>query len=464
MHKTRMNFCKLIWIIILFIIVNFSCKKLVQVNEPDDSQSTAVVFSNDSLAQAAVTGLYIKIMSGRKLLLNGGMSLFPGLSADELTYTLVGDDENEFSSNAIKVDNSLNNANLWRAAYAYIYQCNICVEGLQKSTGVTLEIKKRLTGEVQFVRALCYYYLVNLYGDVPLVISTKAEINALLPRTPIGNVYNQIERDLIAASDALVGEKNNTRPTRHAAQSLLARVYLHLKRWDHADAAASAVINSGKFALQSDLDSVFIATSKETIFQLVPVITNMNAVEGLIYQPLAAGLRPTYILSEGLLNAFEAGDRRRDHWVRIAPVGPINYAYPYKYKMSQSINGEAPKEYNLVFRLAEQYLVRAEARVHQGDLIGAVGDINMIRMRAQLPALSTSISIDECYQAVAQERRIELFTEWGHRWFDLKRTSHANTVLSVISNKDWQPDDQLYPLPIKELEANPNLEQNPSYN
>lgn len=462
MRNTCLYKSKCYWIAgVLFILTTISCKKLVQVDEPDDSLTTATVFSNDSLAQATVTGLYIKIMSSTRYLLNGGMSLLPGLSADELERTSTLNNEDQFATNSINSNNLLVNANLWKAAYAYIYQCNLCIEGLQKSTGVTADVKKRLTGDVQFVRALCYYYMVNLYGDVPLVLSTNAEVNALLPRTPFDKVYLQIITDLEAAYEALTGSQGNTSPTPYAAQALLARVYLHRQHWSKAAEMASAVINSGQFTLHSDLNTVFKLNSGETIFQCAPAQDKMNSGEGFIFIPATQTTQPAYTLTQHLLNAFEPGDLRKVNWVNPVTIGTQTYNYPYKYK--QSTSSSAVTEYNVVLRLAEQYLVRAEALARQDRIAEAVADVNSIRSRANLPAISATISSELCFQAIEQERRIELFAEWGHRWFDLKRTNRVNAVLSDVKGSKWQTTDQLYPIPSSELELDPNLKQNPGY-
>lgn len=442
---------------VLFMLTATGCKKLVHVDEPDDSLTTSTVFSNDSLAQAAVAGLYIKIMSSTKFLLNAGMSLFPALSADELMRTSASNFEEQFSNNAITSGNQLIKVNFWKAAYDYIYQCNICIEGLEKSNGVTAVVKERLTGEVRFVRALCYYYLVNLYGDVPLVLGTNADVNAVLPRTSTELIYRQIITDLEAARDVLRDNQVNTRPTSYAAQALLARVYLYRRSWSKAADMASAVINSGQFMLQSDLNTVFTLNSKETIFQWAPVKDNMNSGEGFLFVPVTPGSRPNYTLALDLLAAFESGDLRKANWINTGPI----YNYPYKYKTHSSSG--APTEYNVVLRLAEQYLIRAEALAWQDSTAKAVGDLNKIRTRAGLPAIATTISSELCFQKIEQERRVELFAEWGHRWFDLKRTDRANAVLSAAKGSKWQASDQLYPIPFSELEADPNLEQNPGY-
>lgn len=444
----------------VLILAVTGCKKFVHVGEPDDSLTTTAVFSNDSLAQAAVTGLYIKIMSSTRFLLNGGMSLFPGLSADELQRTSSLVNEDPFFNNAINSTNLLDNVNLWKAAYAYIYQCNICIEGLQKSTGISAGIKTQLQGEVLFVRALCYFYLVNLYGDVPLALSTNADVNTMLSRSSVDEVYQQIETDLSAANDILVDDKPNTTPTKYAARALLARVYLYRKNWSKAEDMASAVIESKQFALGGDLARVFRSDSKETIFQLAPVADRMNSGEGFIFVQSSPTLRPNYNLTTGLLNSFEPGDLRKINWVKTVTLSQQTYNYPYKYRVYLS---STISEYNIVLRLAEQYLIRAEAKAYQNKIEDAVIDINTIRIRAGLPVLSTTISYDECLQRIEQERRIELFAEWGHRWFDLKRTNRANVVLSVVKGSNWQTEDQLYPVPSTELEIAPNLKQNPGY-
>jgi hypothetical protein len=444
------------------ILIITGCKKLVQVNEPADSLTTSAVFSNDSLAKAAIAGLYINVMRNTKSLLNGGMSLLPALSADELIRTTPMINEEQFYNNAIVSSNTLVYVNFWKPAYTYIYQCNICIEGLQKSTGVTAEVKRQLTGEVQFVRALCYYYLVNLFGSVPLALGTNADVNALLSRTPADRVYKQMETDLLAAGDALTANKPNTTPTKYATQALLARVYLYMRNWSKAEDLASGVINSGQFILENDLTKVFLATSPETIFQWVPVVDRINAAEGFIFVPAAPSLKPNYVLTDSLLNAFIPGDLRKANWIKTVTIGATTYNHPYKYRVFTS--PDTPTEYNIVLRLAEQYLIRAESRAQQGHIEDAVVDLNVIRRRAGLPAIPTTIGSDECFNAIEQERRIELFAEWGHRWFDLKRTNRADVVLGATKGNNWQSNDRLYPIPPSELEADPNLVQNEGYN
>jgi len=116
----------------------------------------------------------------------------------------------------------------------------------------------------------------------------------------------------------------------------------------------------------------------------------------------------------------------------------------------------------MVLRLAEQYLIRAEARVRQNDLVGAIQDLNVVRARAGLPDLSSGVSQDLILAAVIQERRVELFAEWGHRWSDLIRWGQADSVLSMEKPK-WTANAKLYPLPLVDIQRNGNLRQNDGY-
>ena len=108
--------------------------------------------------------------------------------------------------------------------------------------------------------------------------------------------------------------------------------------------------------------------------------------------------------------------------------------------------------------MAEQYLIRAEARAYQDNLIGAVADINMIRRRAGLSDISSDDKA-AILDFVFKERRAEFFLEWGHRWLDLKRTGKVNEVMGELRST-WNKEDELYPIPENQIINNPNVTQN----
>jgi hypothetical protein len=158
---------------------------------------------------------------------------------------------------------------------------------------------------------------------------------------------------------------------------------------------------------------------------------------------------------------------RKQDWTTTDTIGGTPYYYVYKYKGRAGTGNE----YNVVFRLAEQYLIRAEARAHQNEIADAVADINMIRDRAGLDPLDDNISHDSALMAVEQERKFELFGEWGNRWFDLKRTpsnsgniglTRADDILSGLKPA-WKHSAVLYPIPASQIIINSQLSQNYGY-
>jgi hypothetical protein len=142
------------------------------------------------------------------------------------------------------------------------------------------------------------------------------------------------------------------------------------------------------------------------------------------------------------------------------------YYYAYKYKANTAFGSSAPvTEWPIELRLAEQYLIRAEARAQQNNLDGAKSDLNVIRSRASLAATTASTQTD-VLAAVAHERQVELFTEWGHRWFDLKRAGKIDAVMGVETSKKggtWAAYKALVPIPASEILIDHNLTQNPGY-
>jgi hypothetical protein len=119
----------------------------------------------------------------------------------------------------------------------------------------------------------------------------------------------------------------------------------------------------------------------------------------------------------------------------------------------------------MVLRLAEQYLIRAEARAMQGKLPGAISDVDRIKVRAGLlpiAEIDPGIGREALLEVIMEERKKEFFAEWGHRWFDLKRTATAMEVLQPIKGQ-WKNTSLLYPVPEEERMKNPNLDQNEGY-
>jgi hypothetical protein len=486
------NYKLLVVLLLLSLPGLEACKKLVTVPEPINTLTSAEVFSSDAEASSAMVGIYTTLInptSGYALasFSSGGVSINAGLSADELIYANTSPTLIRANTNHLVVTDG---SGAWDA-YNEIYGCNAVLQGIAASTSSLLHdsVRKELTGEAKFVRALCYFYLTNFNGDVPLALTIDFNQTRNLARAPQAQVYQQIIQDLKDAQAALPGDYSvglgeRIRPNKWAATALLARAYLYTG--DYADAAtqaSSVIANTGQYSLVSDPNAVFLANSNEAIWQLQQN-TSVSGVgtatpEGvaLLPNPLNTGFA-TFYLSPQLLGAFEPGDLRRTAWVDSTndsyndPFStPTTTTYfPFKYKTglyNYTIGGTAT-EYYMVLRLAEQYLIRAEAEANGagGGPASAITDLNVVRQRAALPALSSSLPPAQVITAVAHERQVELFAEWGHRWLDLKRTGQAHAVLSVIPLKQpWAGDYQLLdPISPSEIQADPNLTQNPGYN
>lgn len=439
----------------------FSCKKFIEIKPPENQLEESVVFSTDASALSAAFGVYANMVQTNLYICNGGTSLYPALSADELVYNATNAELLTFYNNSIIADDGTGIfSRLWVPAYKNIYFANSVMEGLDNSSGVTSALKQQLKGEMLVVRSLNIFMLLNLFGDVPLITSTDYKTNGVMPKMPSNDLYTRLVADLREAKDLLDETYTNslkTRPNRLTASALLSKVYLVQKDWKNAEIEASTIIRSKKHKIEPLLNNVFSQFSEETIWQLASDYRNTG--EGATFIPSSATTRPTYSLTSFLLNAFENDDLRKSNWLKYNLVGGKSYYYPYKYKVRAST---PISEFTVVFRLAEQYLIRAEARAQLNNTTEAISDLDVIRSRAGLGnTLATSQS--EVLSAIYKERQIELFCEWGNRWFDLKRTGSANDILSIRKAPYWDATDILYPIPAGEILNNPFLVQNLGY-
>lgn len=450
------------YILILSILIS-ACNKFTEVDAPPSQISTDRVFESDATAIATLSGILSEMMNGPNQFTSGNTMLFAGMAADELSYFLPSI-RDEFINNALtEASHSTLDIFFWSNAYKYIYSANLSIEKLDASTKIIAEVKSRLKGEAFFIRAFCHFYLTNLFGDIPIITSTDYRINSNLARQPVEKVYEQILQDLELAMELLPdsyagGEK--VRPNKWAALALLSRANLYMENWSEAEAYASEIITSGVFSLPNNPEQVFLKNSAEAIWQLLPVNPNQNTWVGFTIIPGNSTSTPSYIVRPELVDAFENGDSRASNWLASRLFQNEEVYHPVKYKVR---GGGVPiTEYYMVLRLAEQYLIRAEARARQNKFGEAIVDVNIIRERASLQPISF-VDAQETMIRIAHERRIELFAEWGHRWFDLNRTGAADTVLANLKPGNWQSTDKLWPIPIQQLQANPQLNQNDGY-
>jgi hypothetical protein len=476
---------------LLFLVLTFSgCKKWVDVGAPKTGVNSLNIYEKDATAISVLTGIYINLSKSGVLDGNAltSISCYGGLSSDELALTSYGFGNQVLSAYYTNSLNSQQNGHeFWDNIYSNLYIINAALEGISNSTTLSPTVKQQLIAEAKFMRAFYFFYLVNLFGDAPLMLTTDYKVNALMPRTPKKDIWNQIVIDLKDAQSSLSTEYldagllkptfEKLRPTKMAATSLLARVYLYMEQWQSAEESATRAIESPAYKL-AELDEVFKKNNDEAIWQLQPVLNYYNTSEAIAFIITPDNNIPTLVLNQRLLNSFEQGDLRKNSWVKSIDLAGETLFFPYKYKVSQSATDPNPPltEYSTVLRLAEQYLIRAEARIEQGKISEGVADLNILRNRAtnklygtiHLPPLSLNLNRHDALMAVEHERQVELFTEWGHRWLDLKRTGRVDSVMKVEVPKKkvgavWNSYQQLYPISLYELQHNPNMIQTSGY-
>lgn len=441
-----------------------ACKKMVEVGLPRNQVVTDAAFADSINATAAIMGIYTRIINSVNFSFgNGGATRMAGLVTDELLTNRNNPSETELAINGISIDNSLN-AEFWRDGYRILYQINACLEGIAGSPGISASAKKTLTSEAHFTRAYIYFYLVNFYGDVPLILSTDYKTNAIEPRSSVSVVMSKIIEDLEEAINYLptsYPQGSKVRANKNAAVALLARVQLFAQNWQKATELSTEIISSGLYQLPTDPSKVFLSNSPEAIWHLPSLVQGFETAEGYNFVPTSSSSLPGYEVSQLLLNSFSADDLRLINWFSKNLVNGVDRWFPFKYKLGYTGLTE-PKEYYTLLRLGEQYLIRAEARLHDQDLDGAIADLNTIRHRAGLPDFN-STNTEEIQGEIELQRKLELCLELGHRFFDLKRTNRIDEVLGVLKAPGWQPTDKLFPIPAVELTLNYQLNQNPGY-
>jgi len=486
---------------ILCCALQMACKKLIEIGEPINTLTTTEIFSTDATATSAMSGVYSTMINGfdgglastsSQSVFSAGLTTKLGaVSSDELFSSSYVSNINGdvYGANKLTVINATISPTIWSSAYSIIYKANSVIEGIAASKSASLHnnVREELTGEAKFIRAFCYFYLTNFFGDVPMALTVDFNKTANLPRMSRDQVYQQIIKDLkdaqaVLAADNSQGKGERTIPNKWAATLLLARAYLYTGDYNNASIEASSIIsNHATYSLEADLNQVFSTSSNEAVWQLKQTSEDAqlkNATpEGLLFS--AGDLNHhgyvQYGLTSQLISAFEPNDKRWTTWVDstdylIDSTKPgRNTYFPHKYIIGTQNSGlgQPVPQYYMVLRLADAYLIRAEASVNgaSGGLGTAISDLNSIRHRAGLPDLNTNLNQLQLKNAIARERQIEFFAEWGHRWFDLKRTGQASAVLSVIPAKQpWLGDGQLlYPIPRGEIIADHFLTQNPGY-
>jgi tetratricopeptide (TPR) repeat protein len=343
----------------------------------------------------------------------------------------------------------------WRDAYAVINTVNNVLSAINI---VNEEDQDMVSGEALFLRGMMYFDLVRFFGlqyqpgvqntqpGVPIVLTPTEGINetSFVSRATVEQVYAQVISDLTSAASKLPVD-NDVYASQGAANALLARVYLQKGDYANARDAASAVIASGQYSLLPDYADVFNQdnNTSEDIFatQITPQNRFSSMTEFFSIREYGGRDGDIEILS-GHLSLYPAGDARRDLFF---------------FGSGAWRTGKWNNQYGCInlIRFAEMYLIRAESNQRLGTTVGAtpLSDYNTLRNRAGL-ANAASVTLND----ILLERRLELAFE-GHRIHDQRRLKEN------VGARPWNDNKLLYPIPQRELEANPKLkaEQNPGY-
>lgn len=454
-------------ICIIGLIGLSACEDFIEVETPNHMLDSQAVFSNEQAAKSALNGLFNQLFNTS---FSGGgaqsVSYLTSLSADNLMVTSTTQDIIEFHQNDISTTNNFNLI-LWSGCYNIIYQANSLLEGVNDNQNLSPELIAKIEGSARFVRAFTYFYLINLYGDVPLILKTDYHQNSTAKNTAPNLIYEQIISDLELASDLLDSnyeDNDRTQVNQYAAKALLARVHLFLNNWDKAKAYSSEIITANnQYELLAQQDQVFLANSREAIWQISPIgwgNSFSHTRDGNLLIKTPTNSTPI-ALSQDFLSTFYKQDLRREHWIDSITINDNLLYYPFKYKVQYDFSGNIT-EYSMVLRLAEQYLIQAEANIQLGELNDAIQGINMIRERSGIPLIDDNLNRSELLDTLLVENRRELFSEWGHRWLSLKRYENSDP-LETKPNTNFTADAWLYPIPYSERVRNPNLTQNPGY-
>lgn len=458
------------------LFIGGGCKKFANVEPASNIFGAAEVFSSDATLSSGIAGMYSTALFNYGDQFQTDQALCPGLLADELEVVGTNLTYEQFYKNAIIANNASINS-YWTGMYKVIYTANTIMEGIAvNKENISPGLDSLAKGESLFMRAFCHFNLVNWFGDVPLVLTSDAKANNRAFKTPTAEIMQKVIEDLKTAKTLLrknysaTANNNRIRPNKFAATALLARAYLYTNQWALAEAEASSVIGETtlyQLLPKADIGKVFYLNSLESIWQMSNTsTTGLSSYRG--HTALGSFFLnttvPTIAMTADLKNAFESTtDARIAAWTRNVTytIGNVTETktVPNKYK-NQFSNTTSTAESFSFLRVAEQYLIRAEARAQLNQLGTAADDLNTIRNRAGIGNTSATTK-ENLLLAIERERRVELFTEIGHRWYDLKRTGRASQVLGT--KPGWSDSRLLFPIPAIELLNNTNLVQNDGY-
>lgn len=449
----RYNFYISIFAISLLLV---ACEQDLLSPKPVDLITNDQVLKDASSARVVLTSAY------RDLANLGAPKIIAGdLTADNLIHNGTFTQYREISNKDMSASNG-SASSLWGVIYSMSYIASFLYEGLPALDIPQSEFDE-ITATASFLRAYAYFVGAYTFGGLPIVTTTDVETNRVIPRSTFQETLEFVESELLYALDKVPEESfNSGEVTNGAVKALLARFYLYTENWSEAERYATEVIEgngTAEYILEEEYENVISDFSSESILEIVySANDNPGTSTNFSINNLFVGRREIIPSSEMVLALQNDGGDRNivlefdgtnvqggDNGWTIVRYGPFDNIQ--------------------VLRLAEMYIIRAEARAQQNNISGAnsaTSDLNVIRERAGVPLIQ-GLSKNQVLLAVENERRMELCFE-GHRWYDLKRTGRAQSVMNDFTS-NWTEKDELWPIPFREIVNNPSLKdaQNPGY-
>jgi len=459
-----------VFILIISIFLASSCSNVLEP-EPIDLLTDDIVLNEPKDVPNVEIGLYSAF---RPII--PSMVIAGDLTADLLVHNGTFSNFRELGTKQITSANG-SVAALWGSIYNTVYIANFILEKLPTVPGVRTSDRNRVMATAHFLRGYAYFVALYTFGGVPMVTETDIESNRNIARSSELAVLSFILDDYNEALNILPEIPANAGyASDYAVRAALAKFHLYLKNWGEAEDFATDVIASGHYSLDTLFTNIVRKDfTQEAIFEMGYTLSDdpgTNSTIGL--NNLFVGRREIIPANQTVLAlaSEESGERFASISFNIDNlVGADNGWSVAKYGTADQDNNNV-----VVFRLAEMYLIRAEARAQQGNVAGsnsAQTDINLLRERADTWDAETktkkltprvgSITAVQMLQLIEKERIYELAFE-GNRWYDLVRTGRASTVMPPF-NSNWKNAYELWPIPQREIQNNPALvgHQNPGY-
>lgn len=442
-------------ITVSLLLLLTGCKSFLEVQPQQQvDQSQAIV--NGSTAETVLNGLYNRL--GNDNYYGSNFPALAYLSGGDVQWTGSQSAPQEITSRKLTAANGYV-GQAWAGIYATILQANYLLDAVPMLTDpqLTADRKGQIQGEALAIRALGYFDLARGWGGVQLILKPTRQPtdNTGITRSSQADTYAQVLKDLTAAEPLLAATTNRNRVTRKTVWALRSRLHLYRQEWADAETYATKLIDdAANYKLVKPYSAFFannVVGTTESVFEIAYSNSYKNGHSNWWLPPALSGRRewaPANSLVS-LLNDPNVGGNRNALIAQTAPPGNLWYGKLY-YRTPL---GTDPA---YLIRIAELYLIRAEARAQQGKSTLALADLNAVRDRAGVP-LSTVATKDDLLLAIEKERQVEFPFETD-RWFNLVRTGRVAAVLGITDATKY-----LLPVPASELLVDKSLTQNDGY-